>query len=85
MKNTLVNKTLLYSLKSVFKIPVISRQYRDFMNYIMIKLTYSIFISFNNFFVMLFTHIKMSKDPPGKYYPNNKERLKNAREIYQSS
>ena len=40
----------------------------------MIKLTCSIFISSNNFFIIFLTYIKMSKDSSAKYYQNIKER-----------
>ena len=42
----------------------------------MIKLTCSIFISSNNFFIIFLTYIKMSKDSSAKYYQNIKERYK---------
>ena len=42
---------------------------------IIIKLTCSISLSSNNFFIYFFTYIKMSKDSSAKYYQNNKERL----------
>ena len=42
----------------------------------MIKLTCSIFMPSNNFFIYLFfSHIKILKDSWAKYYQNNKERL----------
>ena len=41
----------------------------------MIKLTCSIFISYNNLFIILFTNVKMCKDSSVKYHQNNKERL----------
>ena len=47
----------------------------------MIKLICSIFMSSNNFFIIFFRCIKLSKDSSAKYYQNNKERLqKKARE-----
>ena len=53
--------------------------------WIMTNLTCSIFLSFNNFFIIVFTYIKMSKDSRAKYYQNNKKRLqKKARERYQN-
>ena len=51
----------------------------------MIKLTCSIFIFSNKFFIYFFTFIKMSKDSSGKYCQNNKERpQKIAHERYQN-
>ena len=52
----------------------------------MIKLTCSIFISSNIFFIYIFfKYIKMSKDSSAKYYQNDKERFqKKACERYQS-
>ena len=41
----------------------------------MIKLTCSIFMSSNNYFIIFFTYIKMSKDSSAKYYQNDKESL----------
>ena len=41
----------------------------------MIKLTCSIFMSSNNYFIIFFTDIKMSKDSSAKYYQNDKESL----------
>ena len=41
----------------------------------MIKLTCSIFMSSNNYFIIFFTSIKMSKDSSAKYYQNDKESL----------
>ena len=32
-------------------------------------------MSFNNYFIIFFTNIKMSKDSPAKYYQNDKESL----------
>ena len=51
----------------------------------MIKLTCSIFISFNYFFINFFTYIKMSKNLPTKHYQNGKKKTtKKARGRYQS-
>ena len=41
----------------------------------MIKLICSIFMSSNNYFIIFFTYIKMSKDSSAKYYQNDKESL----------
>ena len=41
----------------------------------MIKLTCSIFMSSNNYFIIFFTYIKISKDSSAKYYQNDKESL----------
>ena len=41
----------------------------------MIKLVCRAFIYSNNFFIKLFTYIKMSKDLSAKYYQNNNETL----------
>ena len=43
---------------------------------VIIKLTHSIFMSFNNIFTIFFYIYKVvSKDPSAKYYPSSKERL----------
>ena len=42
----------------------------------MIKLTCSIFMSSNNFFITLFTYIKMSKVSSAKNYQNDKKDYK---------
>ena len=41
----------------------------------MIKLICRAFIYSNNFFIKLFTYIKISKDLSAKYYQNNNETL----------
>ena len=41
----------------------------------MIKLTYGIFMYFNNFFVIFSTYIKMSNDSSAKYYQIHKKWL----------
>lgn len=51
----------------------------------MIKFIFSIFMSSDIFFIILFTNIKVSKDLSSKYCKSNKERLqKKACERYQS-
>ena len=43
---------------------------------IIMKLTYSIFMSSNNFSIIFFiTHLKMFKNSSAKYYQKDKERL----------
>ena len=43
---------------------------------VIIKLTHSIFMSFNNIFTIFFyIHKVVPKDPSAKYYPSSKERL----------
>ena len=44
---------------------------------IIIKLTCSIFMTFNNFYIIFFTYIdiKISKYSSAEFYQNNKERL----------
>ena len=51
----------------------------------MIKLTGSIFVSSNNFFINIFAYIKMSKNSSAKCHENNKEKLqRKTHERYQS-
>ena len=51
----------------------------------MITMTWSIFVSSNNFFINLFIFMKMSKNSWAKFYQNIKERLqKNVCKRYQS-
>ena len=46
----------------------------NYANYI--KLTFSIFLSFNHFFIIFFfTYIKKAKESSAKYYQNDKEKL----------
>ena len=55
----------------------------NYANHDKIDLRHFYFI--NNFFLIFFTYIKVSKDSSAKYYQNDKERLQQkARERYQS-
>ena len=70
-------KKSIILLKNRFKILVILSNTKILLiRQIIIKMTCTIFMSSNNFFINLFNYIKMSKDSSAKYCQNNKERLK---------